>query len=945
MLPMTGRFGNFGVLRLVAALDRSQPLQKSKAVTSHRTPKVALALCVAVLLISSHPCIAEEPATSIPIPESKIAALQKELTQQTKATSSIRKRRACKSIVRSGEALLKASPDAPNRYPVLGIVFQAQKRLLLLENTERNRQALFAMCSQLAKAPAEHAELRLEADMLLSERALSAGNADVKERARALEEMIQRYRDTPGEAKSLMMAVRIAPKLEAFDLELQILRTMEERFANHHGVIEFSRKSLGFGRLEALFHGTFKRHDGATLSFPVDRMGHLCIMVFWSKQTQGIEEALKQINEHEKLYPGRFDFFSFNLDELPDAGESTLRALGLDWTAMRLPGGRKNQAFRTYGQREPVAILVNAYGRVLLTPGTSYGRGHTAAANPYKFNDVRISDERYLSQLQSLFIGDFLAAGSDSPKSANSVPAETLRKMQDCFTPIPLRYRLTRKEALANYEKAEQLCVETITQNPKAANLWLVRNRRIIALLGMWNLAAEPKYLDEAVKESRISLAAQLPRRADVVPRFCLVKNELRGPDAHAKSILADFIEATGGADAPGSAFAAAVILSLDANSRELHHHYRKLLLERDDRDPTLWPVVTFLRDRYHTLDLLRVKLARPERRIRARYGDVIWPRSHLINHGLEPMTNRLPSIELKTLDGGTMNLPEDSEGKLTLLVFVEPPADPKARFPQTIGGAIDERSKKNRPGVMQWAIERGDLHIHKEVRVIAAFLSDDAERVKALMKEYKWPCQAALVPSGLGNPLVSQLGILSADRIPNIFLLRRDGTVAWSISGFNCKRDFGYPFAILLAMKVHIEVCDTELAYKALAKGDFQEAASIFSGPFLPVKDERYRWAGPRFHGRALANMGLKKWDAALADIDTAIAAHQKGFRHAKLQPCQSMVEMQLTKATILEKLGRTEEARATREYAATPTAQYPETLYDLFHARLRELNIKERK
>jgi hypothetical protein len=899
-----------------------------------------------VLLALGQPCFAQDSATSsAPIPESEIAALQKELTQQTKATSSIRKRRACKSIVRSGDALLNTSPAAPNRYSVLAIIFQAQKRLLILENTTRNREALFATCSQLAKAPVEHAELRLEADMLLSERDLSAKNADVKERAQALEQMIQRYRDTPGEAKSLMMAVRIAPKLEAFDLEIQILRTMEERFANHHGVIEFSRKSLGFGRLEALFHGTFKRQDGTTLSFPIDRMGHLCIMVFWSKKTQGIEEALKKINEHEELYPGRFDFYSFNLDELPEAGESTLRALGLDWTAMRLPGGRKNQAFRTYGQREPVAILVNAYGRVLLTPSTSYGRGHKAATNPYKFEDVRISDERYLSQLQSLFIGDFLVGGTGNLKVANSIPAETLRKIQECFTSVPLRYRLKRKEALSNYEKAAQLCEDAIARHPKAANLWRVRHRRIIALLGMWNLAAEPKHLEQAVKESKTSLAAQLPRGTDVVPRFCLAKNELRRTDAHAKSVLSGFIEATGGAHATGTALAAAVILTLDANSRELHQRYRELLLEKDDSDPSLWPVVTFLRDRYHTLDLLRVKLARPERRIRARYGNVIWPRSHLINHGLEPMTSRLPRIELRTLDGGTLNLPEDSEGKLTLLVFVEPPADPKARFPQAIGGAIDERSKKNRPGVMQWAIERGDLHIHKEVKVIAAFLSDDAERGKALMKEYRWPCQAVMVPGGLRNPLVSRLGILSADRIPNVFLLRRDGTVAWSISGFNCKRDFGYPFALLLAMKVHIEVCDTELAYKALARGDFQEAARIFSGPFIPVKDERYRWAGPRFHGRALANIGLKKWDAALADIDTAIAAHQKGFRHAKLQPCQSMVEMHHTKAAILEKLGRTEEVKAAQEYATTPPGQYPETPYEIFHARLKELRVRERK
>ena len=116
---------------------------------------------------------------------------------------------------------------------------------------------------------------------------------------------------------------------------MQILRTMQERFSDHHGVIEFRRKSLAAGRIEALLRGTFTRPDGSSLSFPVDRLGHPCLMVFWTKKTQGFDVALKQINEYEELHPGRFDFYSFNLDELPDAGEATLRGLGLNWTGQR----------------------------------------------------------------------------------------------------------------------------------------------------------------------------------------------------------------------------------------------------------------------------------------------------------------------------------------------------------------------------------------------------------------------------------------------------------------------------------------------------------------------------------------------------------------------------------------------------------------------------------
>ena len=241
------------------------------------------------------------------ISESAIVSLQKELAEASGASSSARVRRAYKGVVRDGEKLLKSSPAAPNRYRVLDLVFQSQKRLLAQENSVSNRDALLETCARLAEAPDHVADLRLEADLLLSERALSSRNADVNERAEALQELIGRYRGTPGEAKSLMLASQIAPKLEAFELEMQILRTMQERFADHHGVIEFRRKSLAAGRIEALFRGTFTRADGTSLNFPADRLGHPCLMVFWTKKTGGFDVALNQINEYEELHPGRFD--------------------------------------------------------------------------------------------------------------------------------------------------------------------------------------------------------------------------------------------------------------------------------------------------------------------------------------------------------------------------------------------------------------------------------------------------------------------------------------------------------------------------------------------------------------------------------------------------------------------------------------------------------------
>jgi len=862
----------------------------------------------------------------------EIVSLQKELVEAGELSSKTRMRRAYKSVVRDAEKLLKSFPSATNHYRVLELIFQGQKRLLAQDNSNENRNALLETCSKLAGAPDEVADLRLEADLLLMEREQSIKKADVKERAAALEGVIARYRDTPGEAKSLMMASQIAPKLEAFDLEMDILRTMQERFSDDHTVIEFRRKSLAVGRIEALFRGAFTRTDGTLLKFPIDRLGHPCLMVFWTKKTEGFGVALKKMNEYEELYPGRFDFFSFNLDELPDAGESTLRALGLKWTALQLPGGKKNQAFRTYGRREPVSILVNAYGYTLLSPTENY-KGHQGTkVNPYRFDDVRLTSERYQSQLQSLFIGDFLVTNTETPQSGRLV--EPLRAIQDCFVSPPLRYRLTREEALVNYRKALKLCADTIAKHPKDPDLWRVRNRRIIALLGMWKMAADPKYFEQAAKEARALLEVSLPDGADVVVRFCLAMEGLRENGADAKSILSGLID-----DAEGStvSVASAAILALVANSPELHEDYREILLKKDADDSRVWEVVSFLRDRYHRLDLLKVKLSRPERRVRARYGYIVSPREHAVNHGLDPMTERLSEIELKTLDGGALKLPRETQDKLTLLMFVEPPDEPEADFPIPLD-KNGKPQKKNDPlrNVMNYAFEFAERHVHKEVEVIAAFLCDDADRVRALMEKNEWPCRAAMVPGGLSNPLVRQLGVLSSDRIPNVYLLRRDGTVAWHTSGFVYKSDFGYPFAIRLAMGVHIEVCDTELAYRALAKGEFTKAKKIFSGPFLPGKDERYRWRAPRFHGRALANMGLNDWESSLADIDTAIEAHKKEFDRKEDEPGKSLVEMRSLRALILGKLGRAEEAKAARKLAGIKVVPYPSSLYKIFHDRL---------
>ncbi|MBT7700547.1 MAG: hypothetical protein HN700_09655 [Verrucomicrobia bacterium] len=109
-----------------------------------------------VCLLISVPAFALAKESPAPIPEDEITALEEEFKRgRGQASSDVAVRRVFKSAARKGQALLRETPEAPNRFAVLGIMFRAQKKLLALDNAEGNRESLFATCEELAKAPDE----------------------------------------------------------------------------------------------------------------------------------------------------------------------------------------------------------------------------------------------------------------------------------------------------------------------------------------------------------------------------------------------------------------------------------------------------------------------------------------------------------------------------------------------------------------------------------------------------------------------------------------------------------------------------------------------------------------------------------------------------------------------------------------------------------------------
>ena len=902
---------------------------------------VYLGICGASL------CEATELPTLIPL--DRITALETELTQGMRAKSKTRIRRAYKSVTRKAAALHKAHSTSPNRYAVLAVQLKGQRLLLRLENNERNRAAMFETCRKLMDAPDKYSEFRLDADLLLSARDLVQKDASAKERVEALSKTIEKYRDTPAEIKCLIIATGIASQLGAYEIKKDITVQLKERFPGAPRAITHRKKLSGGGRLDVLFAGAYERIDGVKLSFPIDRMGRPFVTLFWSKSNPDFKAYLQQVKEQQKLFPGQYEIFSFNLDELPDAGLSILRDMGLQCTVMRLPGGKTSKAFITYGQRDPNAVAFNHVGRTDLLPIETFqaedrvkkgqvevGRFHGARADwTFKYPRAVQSHYRYGMQLQSIFTGDFLALDKSSipegKRPAQAVPADALRALQSGFTGIPKRYRLTSAQAVAGYKKVADDCERTIVKYPKDPELWRVRNFHIVALLGLWVSSGEPEYLEQAVGLARKLVARSLPGDDQVISRYCLAKHSLRQGD-RPTAVLSDFIEATGGDNASGSALAAAAILAIDAGMPGLHAHYRERFLTRHGDSPNLVPAVSFLRNRYHTLHLFKSRALLIFDAYEYKYSI----RRYLIDNDIHEATSPLPKIKLTALDGGTLSLPEKTTDAMTILVFIEPGPSGNTDLPGHIYSpptvATKERGgNRVQSGYMVEVANMAKNHVNKEMKVVFAFLSDDIKHVKAIKDRYKWPWQIALVPGGLQNPLVQKLDILSADRIPNTFLIRRNGTVAWSARGLVYAGMAGQILRMNTALLCNIARLEVEAGYRELKIDNAKKALKFFSGPFpfVAVDPKRrrrnwekptHKWHSSRLHGRALVHMRLNKPEDALADINIAITEHTVNFRHNVDRPCSSMAHMERTKAKILDALGRKAEARASRKRASEP-------------------------
>ena len=873
-------------------------------------------IVVALLVLASAgvwplPVMGQDQAGSIS--GNKIVALNAKRAEAGEAVSAARKKLAIRRVIREGEALLKKHPSAPNRYEILSILFRSQQVLVSLDNSAANRKAFLATCKKLAAAPDEYAALRLDADLLLTQAESARKGGDSHARSNALRPLVERYRDTEVEAKVIRIAMIMALEFGNNTLVNDLRKVIAERMPGNMDLINFQRDKLAGQVFGAPFIGTFECGDGKKAKFPMDFLGTTTAVYFWSKEEGGLEDleeladAWKKKDADSSSRAGRFRFVSMNLDDLPDAGESILREHGLDWPALRMEGGRENPIYKAYCRFHPRVLRISptGYAAMYLTSSRA-GRGYERNLQSWLARQWTRAD--YNSHLQSIFAGEFLiiptedsfdpaappelkatvtkdsAALKKLKRTDSSVPEEQLKEIQACFIAPPARYLAPFEQVLGNYEKAEALCRKAISSHPSAPDLWIVRNRRIVALLGLWKLKGEYRYFSSAVEEAKANMKAELPPGTDVIARFCLARESLRNADIDPEVLIHDFAEADG-KEASAPELAAAALLALDVGKRKLHEEYRRAYLDAYAEHPAIWTATAFFLDRYH-----RYWMYHPPFVAGWTYGR---RQGHFLGVGEPEDANRTLNIELKTLDGDTVRFPKEDEEKWTVVSFVS--------------------SAEQSGYLARYAKFAGERPLD-DLNLLSAVLDDDANATRKVLESKKSPnpLPTLLVLGGLSHPVVQKLGVTVDGedvernrRTTNLLLLRPDGSIALALSGLTMR------FMKSNVIQNVIELHDEKMVDEALSRSDIDEAKRLAfaHAPVeqLPPPDSPGNWKPkkisiPHLRSRAKVYLAMGDLDAAYADADKVYLAEKQKAGYISMRT-DELKETEALRETIRKK------------------------------------------
>ena len=847
------------------------------------------------------------------IPENEISTLDAKRIEAGKAASSSRKKLAIRRVIRETETLMQKHSSAPNRYEVLSILFRSQQILVSLDNSSANRKAFLETCSKLAAAPDEYASIRLDADLLLTQTESARRGGDSHDRSNALRPLVERYRDTDVEAKVIRIAMIMALELGNNKLVNELRDVIARRMPGNIDLINFQRDKLAGQVFGVPFIGTFPWGKDNTAKFPMDFLGPTTAIYFWSKEDGGLDD-LKELAEAWKIKTsdsevaaaGRFRFVSMNLDDLADGGESILREHGLDWPALRMEGGTKNPIYKAYCRFHPRVLRISptGYAAIYLTSSRD-SRGYERNLQSWLARQWTKAD--YNSHLQSIFAGEFLVIDPEGPfdpsappewKSVSkngekiirtnaSVPQETIQSIQEFFIPPPLRYNISFTQMVEKFERADKLCRETISSHSNAPDLWIVRNRRIVALSGLWKLKGEHSYFAQAVEEAKATLNSNLPEGVDIIARFCLARESLRNENTDAEDLIRDFTKMDGEKESAPS-LAVASLLALDVADRKLHEKYRRAYLDEYAEHRTMWTATAFFLDRYH-----RYWMYHPPFVAGWTYGR---RQGHFLAVGEPEDANRSLQLELITLDGKTVRFPKQDNDNWTVISFAQNAE--QSNYLARYGKFVEERPVNN-------------------VDLVTAVLEDDANATRQIIDTKKTPdlFPTMLVPGGIHNPITKKLGITIDGekvepnrRVPNLTILRPDGSIALALSGSTMKN------IKTNVIQNTIEMGDEKMVDEALKNGNIDEAKRL-ALLFAPEEDltsdgEKKKSAkkisNPHLRSRAKVYLAMNELGLAARDAQELYLSAKQKAGYISMQTAE-LSEAEEFKETIRKKIEET--------------------------------------
>lgn len=836
-------------------------------------------------------------------------ALEKGLVAVDEGGSAARQRLALRRVIRDGEELLVSIGDKPERWAVLEFLFRARQRLVSLDEDARHRQALIEICRELVKAPEAFAALRLEADLLLSQVEQAKKGLDVEQRSEALREFVKRYVGTSAGAKALRTAIVMGLEMGDNRLVNDLRKITAEHYSSDLEMITFLRDHLGGQVFGVPFVGDFKRSDGQVVCFPMDGLGHSSMVIFWSKDNENILQYLTDMAAAEKLdHPnidGRLEIISVNLDELPDAGESIIRGVGADWQCLHFPGGRDNPMYKAYVRTDPLNLRVAPTGQAAMVMlGTTRERkvsrveelqqqlkeikpsgAETLKGHTESFRRALIrgwSNDEYAQHLSALMSGDFLIfdpqgfeatmppeleatarGGKVNPikRSENCVPEEALKAIQGCLIAPPHRYHAGIAEIRAGYRKMRELCRKAMTEHPDAPDLWIVRNRLIIAELGLWKTDFDLAHFGAAVAEAKAAMAAGYPEGCDVIARFCLARQALRDPATGEGEFIESYVADQGGQGASGPVFATASLLALDVAHENLYQKYRDAILAGHTEYPMMWLYSSFLLNRERDYWMFQVPFTA---------GWSFGRREkYEMNKGEIEVAKRFLKVELPTTDGKVLRIPEDLKAEYTAIYL---------SLPGPWRGREQEDKRPRSPAdvlrsYLRFTVERADVDLW------AAMLADaDADEFRNgfLMRGMQEQVDPIILklPGGMNHPLVHRLGLLSDQG--GMVMLDKQGRILSVLTGSVLGN-------VQSAMPNTVHLMDEQKVLAAIEKGDLEAARKLIMEhvpPYDPeAKDERGRrlpdpkYGVEQLRARLHYFMAIQDWDKALADAE-AIAA-----------------------------------------------------------------------